>query len=708
MLYKLNITDYGIVEGSLGTSPYTFEEYNQAKNNKIGFQNAMDYAYENNYSGILFPKGTYSLCYFSSPSDNVYTKANLFPKSNQIIDMNGAKFEVIYDSVNRSPFDTTTNPIYALDGSVFRVHKCHNVVIKNGEIKGDIYNRTFSDAAEKSMEQTYGVFSGVNCYNVLYENLNVHGFMGDSFTFSTRSFDGSKLITPAPLDAVPGYVNSSGGIDMVAGCYTSPLIPINLTMLAELTPFALKTIQIQTSGGYTRVPNFKNKTIEIAFYNSSNVFISKRYTKYLHKIVMPSNATAVKLIFTEETAGLTSLPNQGYTIMEQASHKATVLNCKIHDNHRGGISNPCDDIIIDGCEIWHNGMDSSIGVPLFPDNTRYAINFEDTYANSAVIRNCNIYSGYNCMLMGVGTFLIENNTISNFSLAAVVYYEIEKGIVINNSFYNCPALTRFDSVLKREIIFKGNLVETMWQAFSYTNEHTDKVEIIDNTIVCHWLGVMGSKLNFNSNNVKIIDKVGDALQYPITGFVNEFKNNYYEAITKLQPQIFGALDYSGTTFKGVNINSPLPTGGNEINYIGVTFIDCLMKRNTTYPNTAKLTFNFENCKIINSQIYIATEFMPLNTLLKDVIIVFKNCEIKIGLLTFIPTEDTDSFATSARKYSYIFHDSTINYLNDVTKPYVTKAPWDGSNMYSREFTFIDTKVVNNTNFKNTITVGGIK
>lgn len=704
MLYKIDLTTYGITLGSLGTAPYTAGEYTQAKANRTGLQAAMDFAYNNNYSGVLLPRGVYSLYYNGLAGQDITAMAILYPKSNQTIDLNGSTLEVMYDSANKNPDHTKNEAAYELQGSVFRVQHCHDVTIRNGEIKGDIYNRSFTDINEKWHEQTYAVYGGANAYNMTFENLNTHGFMGDAFTFTTRGYDGSKLIAAEVGSATPGYIIDDGTTVQLAGAYISPLIPINLTMLAQLTPYAPKTIQIQTSGGYTRIPNFANLELEIAFYTSGGTFISKQETKYVHKIVMPHNCAAVKLIFTGEAVGLSSLPNQGYTIMEQASNTALIRKCKIHNNHRGGISNPCDNIIIDDCDIYHNGLDSSIGAPIFPDNTRYGINFEDTYAQNALIKNCNIYSSFTGILTSTCSITIENNCFSDISYVGVVVYSSEKSFIHNNKFY-CTALGVQDYNRKRLITFKDNYINTRNAAFALiSNATTDEFDISYNDISCWILTLSGPNIKFNNNRLNFINKVfTPEVNYGPFNVLKEFKNNVTDATGSLAAFVIKADTYEGTIFKGFT-NFGIKPNDTKANFDKAIFENCLMS--FEHNNVSTQSLSFDGCKIKNSVFVYGKENMSGSNVL-NMNISLKDCKVEIDTLITFQTEDYQTFAQSGRVYSFDFYNTTIEYLN-TTKPLLMRYRYGGDiGMHKRKIKMSNIRVVNNTNFQNSITNGGL-
>ena len=70
-VYVIDLDKFGITPGYFEKDQnghYTQEQYNLMYNNGLGITNAINYAYEQNYSGIILPRNTYCFCCRSSES----------------------------------------------------------------------------------------------------------------------------------------------------------------------------------------------------------------------------------------------------------------------------------------------------------------------------------------------------------------------------------------------------------------------------------------------------------------------------------------------------------------------------------------------------------------------------------------------------------------------------------------------------------------
>lgn len=205
--------------------------------NATGIERAINYAYDNNYAGVILEKGIYFFApeslnygtdstYYASLDDynntipTPYVKGNairglatiqIFNKRDFEINLNGSTLCFIVDSnpYISGGFDTS-NPYYASDfrkitgwtknnktielpdfsqphiqtyniiATLISISCSNNVTLRNGILRGDSYTRSFISEGESSQEQTYGVTNASFTYNTLLKGLDISGFMGDA------------------------------------------------------------------------------------------------------------------------------------------------------------------------------------------------------------------------------------------------------------------------------------------------------------------------------------------------------------------------------------------------------------------------------------------------------------------------------------------------------------------------------------------------
>jgi hypothetical protein len=462
-VYYVDLARFRITEGSFGKPPYTPEQWQAAYTNILGINEALRYAAEHGYAKVVLPRGTYSVCYTNlnggaTIAQMVHTPIRM--PSNLTLDLNGSTIEVMYDSLNKNPFDLsppTTEP-WRLSGKVIEFKDCVNAHIRNGTIIGDIPNRSFSDGgtgfnSERGMEQTYGILFGEGARFCSAKNLNISMFMGDGIcldSLPSRTGD-NWMVVPSNPTHYPGYIDDTGTIVPQAGAYVTNAYPID--------PTEFKQITLRSGGGYTRIVPFKNRVFQYVFLDENGAVVRRVNGRYLQTVVVPHNATHLRIQVLNEEPDLPSL-NINYMVTRPQASFIEISGCEIHDNHRGGISGGSDFTYIGFNRIYNNGQDSGIGVPIFPDSTRYAINFEDNYANFLIIENNYIYSHFNGLLLGVYHAEVTGNVF--FGSSGVVVYNNHVCYVRNNVFLESPGLVlqSTSAYEDRTIYFDGNTVET--------------------------------------------------------------------------------------------------------------------------------------------------------------------------------------------------------------------------------------------------------
>lgn len=485
--YLVEPERWNIVSGDLGAPPYSEVEYAQAYNNNVGFTSAIQYANEQGYSEVLFPRGDYCFIYTNL---NTMTYVAYMPGCIDLegihdidVNLNGSVLRVIFDSNNRNPYDHGT--IYEprdLSGRLIRRRFTSNVDIKNGELIGDMYLRSFYNPLEKRVEQTYGVFSIYNCFNCSETNLSIHGFAGDSISGSTRGYNS---VVMQPWD-IGGFDDATGAPVIEAGSYRTQKI--------DLTTFTVyrNAVQLATSG-YTRAGEFKDERLSVFFYDTNNVFISSEFIYQTFDITLPKNCRYVAFVCYKNTVNTATATFGTLVLVSGSSFNQTIKNCRIYDNHRGGISNIPGGTVIDNCDIFDNAGSISgptgntkQGWPVFPDSTRYGINVEDVYVRSLTIMNSRLRYQFNQILCLSARHLhLSGNEISTSGSAGVYYANCSKVSIIGNRFEDIPLAvsgSTNSSLMynQRNVTVSGNTFSNSGVFIDATFTQRDRVLFSDN------------------------------------------------------------------------------------------------------------------------------------------------------------------------------------------------------------------------------------
>lgn len=166
--YFIELSKWGITQGSMGKPPYTTGQWTIAYNNLLGFNNALKYAKDNGRGKIVVPTGIYSFCYTNlNGGAEIYQMQNTPIKlfDYQTLDLNGSQFEVMFDSINKNPYDKSpaTTPAWKLSGTLIELINCIHSHVINGKIIGEILNRSFSDGGRGFNS----IWDGTDIWNLL-------------------------------------------------------------------------------------------------------------------------------------------------------------------------------------------------------------------------------------------------------------------------------------------------------------------------------------------------------------------------------------------------------------------------------------------------------------------------------------------------------------------------------------------------------------
>ena len=611
-VFFIELERWGIQQGVFGKPPYTAQQWEIAYHNLIGFSEALAEAHRMGISTAVVPRGKYTFCYTNlKGGGEIYqmagTPITLFP--NQTLDLNGSVFEVMYDSVNKNPYDKSpaATPAWKLSGELISIFNAPNAHVINGTIIGEIPNRSFSDGgtgfnSERGMEQTYGIKIDAGSNGASVQNVNLSMFMGDGIIIGSYGPVANRtIISGDQSKAKPGLVSQNGAIIPTAGAYVTDKFPL----IRE----EHKEIQMRSGGGYTRIVPIQNHTFEYIFYNGETI-VSRKKAVYLQTVTSPFNATHLRVQFINEKEGLTVL-NNNFAITKPQIHTVGISKCIIHNNHRGGISGGADFTTIEKCRLFHNGEDSGLSIPVFPDTTRYEINFEDSYSNKLILKDNLFFSGFHGVLAGVHHFYASGNLFYNVN--GFIIYNNANSVIENNEFYDSVPLQLMGSAdtQNRHIVFAKNTAYA--SALPVNAAGKTYVKIIENNLYLDGLNLAG-QIEFTGNFVK---------SYSGKYYTN-YTNIRIDNITKCTDNTFSDFNYGShyrlsimkprgsaaaiknNIFRSCGFNSHHLA--NHIEFIASEFYDCIISAQTADP-AASSSMLFDHCHIQDCQIALGGRYI---------------------------------------------------------------------------------------------------
>ncbi|WP_078428894.1 right-handed parallel beta-helix repeat-containing protein [Alkalihalobacterium alkalinitrilicum] len=413
-VYVIDLGRWGITEG-VPTQPYTNDDYYMADANIQGINNALEYAYDNGFTQVILPRGQYAICY----------PRTIQMKSHLTFHLNQSVLKVIYDSDNRSPFDTRTGTdYYNFSGISITFSNVTNAHLMGGTIIGCRADRSFANSNERRQEHTYGVLLSRGTNHSSVKHCVVRDYMGDGISMDSRS--PSELAEFNLNLSLNSIDNSTGEITSSNNSLTSGFITLRDYPQFQIAGF-----------GFNRTTSINTKEVDVFFYREDNSYLQKRQMnkKIYTPITVPVGARKIRLVFRQET---NPLKNMNITIkFGNIPHHNVIEHNEVLANHRGGITLGGSYNIVQHNVIRDNGFHQLDDKPLFNDPTRYGINQEDSYGDNCVIRHNLIYNTNHGILAGCYSVHIENNHIYNVTGIGINLYSLSFATVKGNYLYQC-------------------------------------------------------------------------------------------------------------------------------------------------------------------------------------------------------------------------------------------------------------------------------
>ncbi|OCT11045.1 hypothetical protein A8709_04910 [Paenibacillus pectinilyticus] len=626
-IYSITATDlvtYGIVTG-FPVKPYVKSNYVNANNNIIGINKVLQYAYDNGYNHVVFPRADYAVCY----PNPIITKSNL------TIDFNFSNLKVIYDSDVRSPFDLTTNPIIQFSGSVILCTTPYTH-IQNLNLIGDRIDRSFSSSAEKAIETTYGIRFGTGANYCSVRNCNLSQFMGDAISLGYTPYSGFDIGTMEF-----GSIDFKSGTT-INGLTTNSLRSANFIAL----PSKIKSFTM-IGLGYAPTTSIPGSVYSLNFYKSDNSFISSNTdVRTRDKVSVPKNAAKIKITFegngTLDDGCLPGNPPYWIYLIEQGlSDDVIIEHNEIHRNHRGGILLGTNNVTIQHNYFHDNAVPQDYdidGIPSFTDFTRYCINTEDNVGHNCKIRN-NVFDTTRMAIALRGEFNEITGNEFRHCVYGVILYNLNNCVITNNYFYF------------------ANL-------YGYEFDNFHRSWIIENNIVINsslnFPGSGGSVASISNNvftNNTVVDSPVQILNFRNNTFKNNSKFNVNNDLTKIEQCVF--IDNSSIYVNAMPtsldiisrckfINSRIRVQNSSV----VTVRDSDFQEGQYEYSTGLNTHTLINCTINNptKPLVFSSSMYDIGSVRHNLII--DNCIISLGSIPLIQSFFWGNVSIKGSKITY--------------------------------------------------------
>jgi hypothetical protein len=399
-----------------------------ATDNSNGINRAIQWASQQGYVEVVFPKNFYLISEYIS----------IVPASNMKLNLNGAHIRVRNNGVLA---------YYAINLD----QRQENVWITNGIIEGERFDHDYSATGDHC---AFGIRI-YDCNNVVIDNMDVYYITGDAIggVISPGWVNGYDLST-----FETGGINTSNGTLQTDNNRQRLVNPIDLSKyptIADRGYFAIEGNSWQDLGG-----DIHTDTFDVVFYDKDSKFVSSiPNVNFWDLITPPANAKFFKiaLIQTQPVTPGGSALTLGATIFASYVY---LENNHFHHCRRCGISNPSKYWYIRDNEIHDIGdIRLSDGTIAYGAAPRAIIDIEDGYGmNQYIWFENNIC--YNALVsvspVGTRNLVVRGNWMNRAGIFTV-WDECLRVNISDNFFLNSTYLDiRGEAVLKGNTFYRGN------------------------------------------------------------------------------------------------------------------------------------------------------------------------------------------------------------------------------------------------------------
>lgn len=391
---------WGIIEGYMEKGEdghYTEEQYDIMYNNGVGFTKAIEYANNNGFNKVIFPKGKYCFTPFDSVIKyRLSSSIWIHDLYNFDIDLNSSELYLIIDDTQKSKYVTFDyGNTYDIGGSLIGLTGCENVYVHNGKLIGDRFIRVYKETMSKWAELTVGIgVTGINI-NIKISDIDTSNFMGDGISASMNNFIYINYKQDAYSHSTGNITRKKGG-DIDLGNSLSDFIDTDTIYTEEYLKSPLlkrwyKHFRLSGNGGYTRLANCYCPKIDVLVYdgNTENSKVIRTINcSFLEDFHLYKNERYIKLRFY----GDFDIPDEGIQsnliVTVKGAEGLLIENCQIRDNHRGGFSGSINNTTIRKCIFRKDYTFNTIEVPDYPSSTNYFIDIEDSFCRKMTVCDC--------------------------------------------------------------------------------------------------------------------------------------------------------------------------------------------------------------------------------------------------------------------------------------------------------------------------------
>lgn len=593
---------FNVTVGTNHFLAYDDTAYITAKNNVVGINEALNWAFDNGYRHVTLPNGEYSICYGNYVDvDGKTYSLSIYPQKDTVLDFSNATIKVIYDSDKLSLYNpnTTTyscpkcgkvvlpqsngicptlaDPTVGDCGNFIGFHKFvgaaivvrePNVHIKRIKLIGDRIDRSFSSYyncinnyptrdirifSEAGNEFSQGIKFADRANGCSVTDSDLSFFMGDNVstwfqdngTVAKYQSNIPDFIASQSWGMEFGSLNVSNGVEIngVTNDVRTKYIPIPI----GVTSFSLTGLGYQPR---TSIPNFK---YTVHFYDENKVFRSSfKDARTVDLVYIPiEKAKYIRITFTGNGTLNDGAPHAPYwmeLISNGISSNILIARNKIRGGHRGGCFLGGNNVNIEYNEFISNGSTSDLyGLVPFPYMTRYGINSEDNVGHNYKINN-NVFTKNRIAIAIRGEYAeISGNEFRQNDIALVLYRLYHASITHNT--------------------FNKNAIND----YPYNED----------TFIRDW--------NISDNIF-----VESAIDFSGLSTVSSIENNlFYDSSTNIVGDV---VNFSDNSFIATKADKSVNVGGRGIK-------NCSFKGTSTYSVVVNAKSNITNCYFNYSKVY---------------------------------------------------------------------------------------------------------